>query len=262
MGKHSVSVPEYVRELVDEAQRISGGRLYAEEYKALPFDCELKMAVPGRSRHTLLYASSHREHLAHFFVNSAYKILRLWEAPENERYVPVPTGRQKLPQVLHNELAKKLLKLGLPQETMRLSHTLFAGLARQITSMPLDIRVEGEIALALPEHSERQMAYLELQVHNYLRAVEQDYGAVVPAHVADANIAMNLAFAEKAMELGERPLDAAFEKHKCWPITQWLIDIYLSIDELGRKGDRLLVDAWAEELGLRDWYEWKPWSKF
>ena len=29
------------------------------------------------------------------------------------------------------------------------------------------------------------------------------------------------------------------------------------VEEPGYLGDRVVTDAWAEELGLRDWYEWR-----
>ena len=45
------------------------------------------------------------------------------------------------------------------------------------------------------------------------------------------------------------------EPHRA--LGERLREVLHDVEEPGYRGDRLVMDAWAEELGLRDWYEWR-----
>ena len=69
----------------------------------------------------------------------------------------VQVGR-RLPEEEERELG---LKVPFRREALEtISESMFSGLVRQLTSFPVDLRVEREISQELPEHQERQLALL------------------------------------------------------------------------------------------------------
>ena len=77
-------------------------------------------------------------------VDAAVKIQRVWTVPADERLIPASDASRDLPAKEEAELRRKLH--GLSETAFKeLSTYLYRGLTQQLTSMPVDIRVEREI---------------------------------------------------------------------------------------------------------------------
>ena len=255
MRGHGIDVPEYCSELLSVVEHTTGYPLLVVEKNFLEFDSELSLARRGRRFHKLEYSSPYRRYLDHFLVNAAYKILRTWETAPEDRLMPA-AELQHLPEDDYRELAEKLPqnldKRGI--ETM--SRLLYADLVRQLTSFPVDLRVEQEIAQSLPEHSDKQLAYLRQQVRDFLPTLDEEMLSVFPERVYRASTAMNIVFAEEAAKLSGVAPARAFRHHKSRDSAERLLSRLEQIEEPGYLGNRLLTDAWAKELGLEGWYRW------
>ena len=70
-------------------------------------------------------------------------------------------------------------------------------------------------------------------------------------------MATNLLLAEEAAEIADVEPGPMFRQTPHRALGERLRELLLAVDEPGYAGDRLVTDAWAEELGLRDWYEWR-----
>ena len=255
---HEISLPPYTRELVYQAMDRSGYPLVLEEHDVCEFDSQIQMARPGSPVHTLVVSRPYRDHTDHFLASAAYKIIRFYEQPPEERYLPASDAGSGLPEPERRELRRKEPWSRLPTaEFKAMADFLYRGTVRQLTSYPVDLRVEREIAEQLPEHREKQRAYLERQVRDFEPTFERELADAFPESVGRASQAMNVAFAEEAAELtgtspGRLCLEAQYR-----PLGERLRDHLQSTQEHGYPGDRLVTDRWAEELGLRDWYEWR-----
>ena len=117
--------------------------------------------------------------------------------------------------------------------------------------------MQREIAEELPEHRAKQRAYLHRQVRDFEPTFVPEMADAFPETVSKASQAMNVAFAEEAAEL-----TGAAPGRLCREARYRLAGLRLreqlhALDEPGAPGDRRLTDTWAEELDLREWYEWK-----
>ena len=249
--------PNYVIGLIEKVKAQSGYPLKISEHQVLEFDSELKIAGEGRDYHILKYLSRYREHLQHFVVNNCYKILRVWEVPAEERYVPAHDANQKLPENEHEELVLKMGLMG--AESEKLSRFIYTGVVRQLTSFPVDIRVEREVADELEEHRGLQRKYLEQQVKDFVPVMDEKMLAVVPERIYRASTAMNISFAETAAELAGVNADSVFQRHSSRGLAEGLLQDLEEVKEAGLKGDRLVTGAWAGRLGLVGWYSWVEW---
>ena len=68
---------------------------------------------------------------------------------------------------------------------------------------------------------------------------------------------MNVVLAQEAAEIAGVEPGQMFRQTPHRALGEQLRELLHAVDEPGYRGDRLVTDTWAEELGLRDWYEWK-----
>ncbi len=253
-------LPEYAQELLSEVLTQTGYPLMLAETDGLGYDSQLRMAGPTQPFHALSYVPAHRRFGVHFLVNAAVKIRRFFELPSQERLLPVSKQGVRLPKEYENELRRKLR--GPPEAVLAgLSCFLYEGTVRQLTSMPLDIRVEREIAAVVPDHKAAQRAYLARQVKDLEPHFLPEVADVAPDHIYAASTGMNVVLAEEAAEIAGIEPGPMFRQTPHRQLGERLRELLRGVEEPGYRGDRLVTDAWAQELGLRDWYEWKPMSE-
>ena len=249
-------LPEYAKSLVAEVAKQTAFPLVVVEKEGLGYDSQLSMAGKTQPFHLLAYVPWYRQFRLHFIVNSAIKIRRFFELPADERLLPVSEGDKRLPKEYEEELRRKL---GGPPETVLegLSAFLCEGIVRQLTSMPIDIRVERETAELVPEHKGAQRAYLARQVKDMEPHFMPDIAQVAPDQIYAASSAMNVAFAEEAGEIAAVEPGPMFRQTPHWRLGERLCELLHDVAEPGYRGDRIVTDSWAQELEMRDWYEWK-----
>jgi hypothetical protein len=86
----------------------------------------------------------------HFVLSSLAKIERFFDAPDAERRVPVVDMNGRLSADEELELSRRAPGIT-RQVLLKMSNHLHVGLARQLLSFPLDLRVEQELYGALPQ---------------------------------------------------------------------------------------------------------------
>ncbi len=250
-------LPEYAQELLSEVLTQTGYPLMLVETEGLGYDSQLRMAGPTQPFHALSYVPAYRRFWVHFMVNAAVKIRRFFELPSQERLMPVSRRGERLPTKYEQELRRKLR--GPPEPLLAaISGFLFEGTVRQLTSMPFDIRVERETADLVPEHKVAQRAYLARQVKDLEPHFMPEIADVVPDRIYAASTGMNVVLAEAAAEIAGIEPGPMFRKTPHRQLGQRLQELLRDVEAPGYGGDRIVIDAWAQELRLRDWYEWRP----
>lgn len=251
-------LPGYAWAAMARAIDVSGYPLLVEERDAMEFDSQIQLATPEDPVHTLTVSGPYRDHLTHFALGAAYKIIRFFEQPAEERYLPASETRSGLPERERRALRELEPWSRLPRADFEnMAEFLYRGTVRQLTSYPVDLRVEHEIAEQLPEHGERQRAYLERQVRDFEPTFDPEMAAALPERISRASQGMNVAFAEEAAELTKTRSGRMCREAQYRAVGERLREELHDMKGFGARGDRLLTDRWAEKLGLRHWYEWR-----
>ena len=247
-------LPEYLREELRAVEQLTGKPLYVGT-GCSTFDSEVHAAGPRDAVHTLQVNPAYAEHAAHFLANAVRKIRRLYEAPEHERYLAAVDVRRRLPADIERDLRGRLRDV--PEgPLLGMSRFLFYGLARQVTSMPLDLRVERELYEDLPVHRDTQVAYLERQLRDLVPQFAPEIEAMAPSALYRASSSMNVALALGFGEIAEVDMDPVFEASPHHGLGRELNADLAAVTDHGLAGDRKAVDAWAHRLGLEGWFEW------
>jgi len=247
--------PSYVRERVEQVVAQTGYTVVIQEEVHLEFDSVVRFASPLSPRHEISYSPAYRAFASHFVLSSLEKIRRYFAAPVVDRYVPSLVGSGYLPADEELELERRLIRVS-PHVVAAVSRQLQSGLVRQLTSFPLDARVELDLFATVPEHREQQLAYLRRQLMDLEPHFSLKIAALSPPRTYAASSAMNCAFAELCSRLtGERPSRRAEESpHRLQGLD--LVALLDAVNEPSHAGDRKVTDAWARALGLGEFYEW------
>lgn len=249
-------IPGYACDLVADAIDTSGFPIVLSEDSRIGYDERLVIASRDQPYHEVVYTPAFRPHRLHFLVNACVKIKRLFDVPAEDRLVPVSDADRRLPREDEAEITNLLP--GMPSPLVeQMSRFLYRGLVGQAASMPLDIRVERDIAAQFPEHAEHQRVYLSRQLTELVEHIDPLLGLLIPTRVYAAASAMNVALATEAADLIGVELDPVFHSSPHAPAGLRLRDEVARTKESGCLGDRLLVDRWARVLGLENWYEWR-----
>jgi hypothetical protein len=219
---------------------------------------KVTMATANIPSHILTYNPGKRG----IDYNIAYEcgfILRLYENPQEERFQFAATevGRKAVRKALH--VNKKIKRMGLPQEAVRqLADQMFDGIMTQLRSYSIGMRIDRWLWDSFTDLRDIQKQSIAKQLQDNIQVLSPQIKEITPPDVFIANTAMNSAYAIFFDQLIGRELyvvpyrSAGFEN-----AGEQLLEI---ADEVPSDAvhDRDLVDAWAEELELTDWYKWIP----
>jgi len=249
-------IPHYCIDLIQKVREVSGKPLVCRvEYSR--FDSELRVARNADKFHELLCSPDYRHFIVHFLVSALKKIIRVLEAPKNMRYVPAVNSGGDLPIAEKAEFERRTPALSKGERDL-FSRLMFDGIARQLTSMPIDLRVEREIKQTLPEHRPLQREYLERQVADLIPHFDSAVRAFTPERVYNASSYMHAALMLEAAEIARVGVPEVLKDTEIEARGRDLLSILRSIEEPGLPGDRKAANAWAQQLGLEAWYDWTP----
>jgi hypothetical protein len=244
----------YAAAMVDYVRSLTGYPIQLMQVPSIEFDSEVRLARPGQPRHEVTFAPNFSEYAIHFLVSGARKTLRFYNAPPADRYLPGSVPGRRLPTEDEEELRRQL---PIPEDELReISRFLFDGTLRQLTSFPVDLRVERDLYYDLPQHRPLQQAYLRRQVEDIEPHFDREIANVAPSRVYSTSTAMNIVLVEEAAELAGTPIGPLARSSPHRAMGTWLRQILHETRKPGHRGDRLVTDAWAEKLEMRDWYEW------
>jgi len=157
---------------------------------------------------------------------------------------------------------KKLERKGLNNKrTAELMVELLNGACGLIFNAPLDMMIEQRIRERLPDLRYNQLCSL-MQLANEAGHVStnKDMRELVPDRILRVNDALNAAMALWLSDFtgGIGDFVQNYRKFDAFPIAQ---KIYQHFQERSKEGlepgdEYMLVDEFAEMLGVRDWYQW------
>jgi hypothetical protein len=226
---------------------------------SLPTYASIKIARGAATHHILTYNPT-KPGVDYHVVYQCGFILRLFENSQDERYefAGTKTGHEVVRELLAEKggVAKKLR---LPQAARKqLANQFVDGLLVQLRSYPIGMRIDQWIRETFPTLHEAQEASIDRQQRDNAQALNPQIRQMTPTLIFSANASMNAAYAIFC----ERLLNWS---HYVIPYRS------LGFEERGRallsvsdelpsdaRHDRDLVDAWAKDLDVSDWYRWIP----
>ncbi len=244
------------RDILNKVEELTGTPVEIVEDPTIPQLATIARAHSGVPFHLLRINASLGEP-DYLIVYECGFILRLYHVPPEERSEFTGSGRGRADVERWLRRAGQTTKL---PETVRadLAQQLVDGLLTQLRSYPIGMRIDQWIHDEFPALDGLQRDAVARQQRDNLSVLQPETRKLAPKPVRDANAAMNAAYAifcdrvfgKAGYAIPYR--SAGYEKR-----GRALLDIMESIPD-DPASDRALVDAWGEELGLADWYQWAP----
>lgn len=179
-------------------------------------------------------------------------VVRLFSAPPDKRFDvgSTPEGIRRM------NLA--LLDPRIPKEVRGMSDYLLTGLVTQLLSYPVGLRVDNWLYDGYPELRPLQVAGAQIQLEQNVGAIKVSKSGMFPSKVVKANLTMSAAFALYwARRWQDDSIMVPWKAAGFHEGAKRLLEISDGIsDDPGL--DMELIDAWAYELGLKEWYGRKP----
>jgi hypothetical protein len=252
-NQHMELRPE-TRETLQRVEELSGKPVEIIQDASQPHLARITRARQGVPSHLLRVNPSLGEP-DYLIVYECGFILRLYELPPEERreFAGAAQARTEV-----DRLVKQAGQTAqLPNDVkVQLAQQLTDGLLTQLRSYPIGMRIDSWIHETFPALDDLQREAIVRQQQENLSVLKPEIKAFAPKPILDANVSMNAAYAiycdrvfgKSGYAIPYR--SAGYEKR-----GRKLLDIMQSIPNVPTS-DRALVDAWAQELGLTDWYQW------
>lgn len=201
------------------------------------------------------------EFVDHIYLHEIAHITRAWPEIEKGTYKVPGANRDQIKraiEILDADFDAAESPYPFPAHIRRkFIETLQQGLITQLTSQPVDMRIESAIHEEYPEHRDTQREFLLSEKDRAYEIVSREKRRRLPPKLTEWNIAMNHAY-------GEALSRATHNRYLCWlglteselRLGDALYELYESSPDEGHLGDMALIDKWAEEIGIREWYEW------
>jgi hypothetical protein len=178
----------------------------------------------------------------------------------NRLFTTAPAHVAAAEHSLEKELRKiRSRRAGDPTQVERFLATLIPGLLTQLYNLPLDCFINRRIYAAYPWlHDALFTGIAAEQATSRQLVVRSDIQALTPPRIYQASLALNAAYALFADDLFGDVTDyaAAYQATGMLATGRTLYAHYREAgDQPGAEFD--VVDAWAEELRLGEWYAWR-----
>jgi hypothetical protein len=186
--------------------------------------------------------------------------LRLFSVAPELRFEVAPSdaGRATVERELTD--AKGLVhRLRLtPEQTTPLRDKLYGGLMMQLRTTPVGLRVDRWLWERYPGLRDVQQDAARELIAEGTASLEPEVRSMTPPRPLMASLAMSAATAEFwARTWAEPEIVDPFRSPGSYRDGRALMRLWDMIPDDALE-DRSLVDAWADMLGIRDWYEWRP----
>lgn len=245
-------------EILSQVEKVSGVRAELVPDPTLPVLATVSMAKGNIPAHIVKYNPNKRG----IDYNIAYEccfILRLFANEPEERFefATNESARRAVRRSLSSN--KKIRRMGLPDPAVhQFADQLYNGLMTQLRSVPIGMRIDRWLWDSYPDLREMQKASIVRQQQDNVQGLSPEIKAMAPTTIFNANVAMNSAYAIYADQLFGSEIyvipyrSAGFEN-----TGERLLEICSEVPSDASR-DRELVDGWAEELEIQEWYEWVP----
>ena len=250
-----------MQQIINQVEQVTGKPVYLKLDSKLPTSAAAKIAQSDSLAHLLTYKSETLT-TEYAIASQLSAILRVYATPLESRAELAVTaeGRKAVREMLVGPHGT-LKPYNLPESVVETAtNQMFDGLMTQLRSLPIEMRVAVSLREAYSSLWNRQELFLGSEQAQAVQCLAPQIRAMTPPTVFAANASMNATYALFCDRLLGRSLYAvAYRSTGLSERGQALLDMF---DETSSAPphDRSLIDLWAHDLGLADWYLWKPWK--
>ena len=127
------------------------------------------------------------------------------------------------------------------------------GLITQVTSQPVDARIEQWISETYPGLREGQKRSLRTEIRTIIASISPEVKRTAPASVFKRSHAMNYAYLDHIGDIMERSFESTFRGHPDIVTLGQILSDLLDNDDLS---DQELVNRCAEVVHTSNWFIW------
>jgi hypothetical protein len=257
-------MPEALRDATNEILRRleeeSGCPVQVTAMGGLSALATIRIARANATAHYVIYNPLAPSEPDYLIAHACGVALRLFAVPTESRLevAPAETGRE----AVDRELAAPggvvdRFRLS-PSQAASLRDKLYGGLMLQLRTTPVGLRVDRWLWETCPSLRDLQTAGARALLAEGVALLAPDVRDVTPARALAASLAMHGAAAEFWSRTWDEPgvlepyRQAALDRDGRALMHHW----DMLPDDPAR--DRALIDTWADQLGMADWYEWRP----
>lgn len=194
----------------------------------------------------------------HAISQQLMRAIRFLNLPSSDRQFPgmTPDKFKAAMTDISEDMAELLnsKQIALERYAPMIRH-LYEGVVVQVTSMPVDIRIEKELKQEMPQLQELQKKSLIKQIQEGTKGLSLETLSILPKKLYTCNALMNYAFFRMIDEY-------------IFPVEKKYFDIFEGIID-PEKGEEMLKDAlnhdlndfelmnlWAKKLEIDSWFQW------
>jgi hypothetical protein len=244
------------KNIISKLEEVSGYPVQAVEDKSLATFASLRIARDALPAHILSFNAPPHFSLDFLICWQCSLGLRLFEREQKLQIASSTESSQLLDKILHAPDGT-VNKFGLDQsQAVLLRDQLLQGLITHLYSIAVGLRISASLTIEYPELLELETQHVERELKTNLEGLSDKVREMMPHEVFDATHKINAVYALYwSRRLEQTEIFNPYRLHGFEPAGSELLQILESIPSDAER-DYELVDAWAEYLGIRDWYVW------
>ena len=219
----------------------------------------------GRDYHVIKHTRSAPPHVVQHLVAHELTHIRLESlarrVAKNKLFATTAATRETAIRSIAGDI-RRLEKQGYRHDAItELTLKLVEGMCRFLFNCPLDLIIEHYLRERLPSLRHAQFVSLgKMAVDAANSTLDPEIRKITPRKVLEAGTALNgAAILLDEFNEGATNFTAVYRKQEAFGLSKQLADHWRVRHSQLAPGDEYnLVDEFADRVGLRDWYEWKP----
>jgi hypothetical protein len=254
-----VNLRETTKSFITLLEEKSGLPVHVREAPDLPTIATVRIARGNLPAHIISFKPGTKNETPDYaIIFQCAMAIRTFECPPDDRKLIAASaygeGIVRGLLTTPNGIAEKLSLSS--AQAAEYGERLLMGLVTHLRSVPISLRVSETLTLEHPELLEHEASQAERELRLNRESLAEHIREVTPRGIFDPTQAINAAFAIFWAERLERTeianpyLLAGFEAQ-----GQALLKILAEVPT-HPVNDCELIDRWAEQLGIRDLYEW------
>lgn len=259
---NSLDLPEDTKRIMElTAERTGKGfELKAQASDLSDTWASVKVAARDMPAHIILYHPAHVEHLPYLVAHECGHVIRLYGVPTEQRRLPGISVRHRRAFVYAiGKDIERFHSLGLPESALgELTSIWHAGIVRQLTNVPADMRIERWLYEEHPGLREYQVSALLEQLGQNTQVLSSQVMELTPKKIYDVSNGLNAAYARYlSFLLSNERLYDPYSKTEFERVGKELADYQWISTDIGYKGDVQAIKRWSRYFGLNSWWEWR-----
>lgn len=199
-----------------------------------------------------------QKNLDHLIAHECGHILRVYSVPLELRKAAMSNTLTKM--LAHNEIYKEITDAlqGYPEQAaIDTFNNLYDGIIRQVTNVPVDLRIEKWIYDYYPELRKAQKISIDEEVDVCVKGLAKEVRAFIPKKIYNASVTMSCAYAGFMQGLLKTKYLTPFKNTPYIKRGKELSTAVSKTEDLGYIQDLETVSEWAEIFGIHEWFYWE-----